>query len=101
MVGAGGPCQGKGSEKAVPHRPHHGPAPDEPRDDESQAPPDAGNYLAGERIVPRRIEPGISVADLLDRSFPAYNARRIHQAARLLPQRMLPPAHDCAIVPTA
>ena len=81
----------------MPHRPHHGPTPDEPRDDETQAPPDAADYLAGERIVPRRIEPGISVADLLDGSFQAYNAGRIHEAARLLTQRMLDPEQDVTI----
>jgi deoxyhypusine synthase len=59
--------------------------------------PDAADYLAGERIVPRRIEPGISVADLLDGSFQAYNAGRIHEAARLLTQRMLDPEQDVTI----
>jgi deoxyhypusine synthase len=80
----------------VPHRPHHGPTPDEPRNDEPQA-SDSADYLAGERIVPRRIEPGISVADLLDGSFQAYNAGRIQEAARLLTQRMLDPEQDVTI----
>ncbi len=82
----------------MPHRPHEGPAPD----DQTAAPdgahataPDA--YLAGERIVPRRIAPDITVADLLDGSFQAYNAGRINEAARIYSARMLDPEQDVTI----
>ncbi len=89
----------------MPHRPHEGPA---PRDEQEQTPNDHssesasngaadGEYLAGERIVPRAITPDITVADLIDGSFQAYNAGRINEAARLYAERMLAPEQDVTI----
>ncbi|HKV83565.1 MAG TPA: deoxyhypusine synthase [Ktedonobacterales bacterium] len=54
-------------------------------------------YLTGERIVPRRLAPDISAADLIDGSFQAYNAGRINEAARLYAGRMLDPEQDVTI----
>ncbi len=86
----------------MPHRPHEGPAPtghDEHHHDrqDTVTNPSAGDYLAGERIVPRRIEPGLSVADLIEGSFQAYNAGRINEAAQLYARRMLDPEQDVTI----
>src|SRR5579884_132903 len=89
----------------MPHRPHEGPA---PRDEQEQTPNDHssesasngaadGEYLAGERIVPRAITPDITVADLIDGSFQAYNAGRINEAARLYAERMLAREQDVTI----
>ncbi len=86
----------------MPHRPHEGPAPSahpdhsHPMSSEADASHD-GEYLTGERIVPRPISPDISVADLIDGSFQAYNAGRINEAARLYAQRMLDPEQDVTI----
>jgi deoxyhypusine synthase len=46
-------------------------------------------YLRGPRILPEPIRPGISVSDLMRRTFLAYNAGRLREAARLLAERML------------
>jgi deoxyhypusine synthase len=83
----------------VPHRPHEGPARDQqqdgqPRDAEA---PRTEDYLTGERIVPRRITPDMSAADLIDEAFQAYNAGRINEAARLYARQMLDPEQDVTI----
>jgi deoxyhypusine synthase len=58
------------------------------------------DYLQGAPIVPRRIPPEISVADLIDTAFQAYNAGRLNEAARLYAQKMLQPANDVTIALT-
>jgi deoxyhypusine synthase len=89
----------------MPHRPHSGPAPDESnKRSEGTAQPaghevtaHAEDYLQGERIVPRPLRPEMSVADLLDEAFQAYNAGRINEAARLFARRMLDVDQDVTI----
>jgi deoxyhypusine synthase len=87
-------------EAAVPHRPHEGPQPSS-GDAEAQRATngalDAAEYLTGERIVPRRIQPDMSAADLIDNAFQAYNAGRLNEAARLYAGRMLDPEQDVNI----
>jgi deoxyhypusine synthase len=80
----------------VPHRPHEGPArpPEEAEEPVATGPED---YLSGERIVPRRIEPDMTAADLIDTAFQAYNAGRLSEAARLFARRMLDPDQDVTI----
>lgn len=48
-------------------------------------------FLAGGRIEPERVTDGISVADLIDGTFLAYNAGRLREGCRLFVQRMLEP----------
>src|SRR5512146_557557 len=74
---------------------HDGPTPDGQEDEHTAL--TAGEYLTGERIVPHRLMPDMSVADLLDNSFQAYNAGRINEAARLYAQQMLDPERDVTI----
>ncbi len=92
----------------MPHRPHEGPAKPpktsqpaqpEPQSDSANGstPPSAEAYLGGARIVPLRISPNMTVADLLDNGFQAYNAGRLNEAARLYAERMLDPANDVTI----
>src|SRR5690348_4717085 len=80
---------------------HDGPAPDGHNNgqghEDDQTALTADEYLTGERIVPHRLIPDMSVAELLDSSFQAYNAGRINEAARLYAQRMLDPARDVTI----
>jgi deoxyhypusine synthase len=92
-------------ECAVPHRPHEGPA-KQPKhthstETQSQISQDhassAEDYLGGERIHANRIAAGISVADLIDSSFQAYNAGRLSEAARLYASRMLDSEQDVTI----
>ena len=91
----------KESEESVPHRPHEGPPPT--NDADHRQPGDeatlqtASDYLTGERIVPRPLYPEITVAELIEGSFQAYNAGRISEAARLYAQRMLDPGQDVTI----
>src|SRR4051794_36072603 len=46
-------------------------------------------YLAGKRIAPVRIEPGLSVTRLVDGTFQAYNAARLREACQLFARKML------------
>lgn len=88
------------SEEIVPHRPHEG-SPRPPKEQkaaaDATATPQAEDYLSGERILPRRIEPEMTVADLVDGAFQAYNAGRLNEAARLYANRMLDPEQDVTI----
>jgi deoxyhypusine synthase len=81
---------------SVPHRPHEGPS-STPEQEARPNGQETGEYLTGERIVPRRLTPDISAADLIDGSFQAYNAGRINEAARLYANRMLDPEQDVTI----
>src|SRR5437867_9483169 len=48
-------------------------------------------YLSGKRIDPTPISRKMSLADLIDESFMAYNAARLREACRLFTQKMLEP----------
>jgi deoxyhypusine synthase len=48
-------------------------------------------FLRGKRIDPAPIEKEISVADLIDEAFLAYNAARLREACQLFTQKMLEP----------
>jgi deoxyhypusine synthase len=93
----------------VPHRPHEGPPHDNRHGQRHSEPSDtppapdgsdsarAENYLAGQRILPARLQPNMTVAELIDSGFQAYNAGRISEAARLYATRMLDPQQDVTI----
>jgi len=46
-------------------------------------------YLSGRKIDPRRIEPGIQAADLIDGAFLSYNAGRLREGCLLFTEKML------------
>jgi deoxyhypusine synthase len=46
-------------------------------------------YLRGQRILPKPITGKESLPELIDRTFLAYNAARLHEACHLLTERML------------
>ncbi|HSU16129.1 homospermidine biosynthesis protein [Longimicrobium sp.] len=46
-------------------------------------------YLSGKRIEPKKIGPGLSVTDLVDGTFQAYNAARLREGCHLLTKKML------------
>src|SRR5262249_6899185 len=46
-------------------------------------------YLHGQRIEPPAIDADISIADLIDKTFNAYNAARFREACQLFTERML------------
>src|SRR5579859_4072852 len=54
-------------------------------------------FLSGAQIVPRRVRPDMTVAELIDTQFQAYNAARLNEAARLYVEQMLAPENDVTI----
>jgi deoxyhypusine synthase len=46
-------------------------------------------FLSGRRIEPTKIVPGLSVTDLVDGTFQAYNAARLREGCHLLTKKML------------
>src|SRR5438445_2277313 len=56
-----------------------------------------GDYLSGAQIVPRRVHANMTVAELIDQQFQAYNSARLNEAARLYAQEMLDPERDVTI----
>jgi deoxyhypusine synthase len=69
------------------------------REDLSQTPewlkkkklPHRDKYLSGPRILPKGIKGQEKAADLLDRTFLAYNAARLREGCRLFTEKMLEP----------
>jgi deoxyhypusine synthase len=62
--------------------------------------PEHGGYLSGAQILPTRVRPGMTVAELIDEQFQAYNAARLNEAARLYAEEMLNPEKDVTIALT-
>ena len=50
---------------------------------------DKSRYLHGQRIEPPPIDANISIVDLIDKTFNAYNAARFREACHLFAERML------------
>src|SRR5947209_14425064 len=73
------------------HHDHHDPS----HTDHHQ--PTQSEYLSGAQIIPRRIHPDMTVAELIDEQFQAYNSARLQEAARLYAEKMLDPANDTTI----
>src|SRR5215467_12013604 len=59
--------------------------------------PTQRDFLSGPQIIPRRIKPGMTVTELIDEQFQAYNAARLNEAARLYVEKMLDPGLDVTI----
>jgi deoxyhypusine synthase len=59
--------------------------------------PEQSEILSGQHILPHRVRPGMTVVELLDEQFQAYNAARLHEAARLYVEKMLDPAQDVTV----
>ncbi len=55
------------------------------------------NYLGGAQILPHRIRPDMTVVELIDEQYQAYNAARLNEAARLYVEKMLSPEEDVTI----
>ncbi len=77
----------------MPHRPDH----THPNDHEEHSELTQNDYLSGPRILPHRIHPNMTVAELIDQQFQAYNAARLNEAARLYVEEMLNPERDVTI----
>ena len=59
--------------------------------------PTQSDYLSGPQIVPRRVKPNMTVAELIDQQFQAYNSARLQEAARLYAEEMLAPEKDVTV----
>ncbi len=59
--------------------------------------PTQSDYLSGPQILPRRVHPNMTVAELIDQQFQAYNSARLNEAARLYVEEMLAPENDVTI----
>src|SRR6266536_1528737 len=59
--------------------------------------PTQNDFLSGPQIIPRRIKPGMTVVELIDQQFQAYNSARLNEAAHLYAQEMLAPEMDVTI----
>jgi len=51
----------------------------------------------GKKIVARKLKKGLSVSDLVNNYYQAYNSARIYEACRLLTEKMLDPKKDVTI----
>src|SRR5437899_1105300 len=59
--------------------------------------PTQSDFLSGPQIIPRRIKPGMTVVELIDQQFQAYNSARLNEAAHLYAEEMLNPEKDVTI----
>ena len=59
--------------------------------------PAQSEYLSGAQIIPRRVYPHMTVAELIDQQFQAYNSARLNEAARLYAEEMLAVENDVTI----
>lgn len=83
----------------MPHRPdnHHHHEADHTHDEHA---PQQSDYLSGPQILPRRVRPDMTVAELIDEQFQAYNSARLSEAARLYAEEMVNPEKDVTIAMT-
>jgi deoxyhypusine synthase len=83
-----------------PHKPqpHHNGAGDGPAGTPGvHAAPEGQGYLSGQPILPQRLRPDMTVAELVDSAFQAYNSARLNEACRLYAEQMLDPSQDVTI----
>ena len=79
----------------MPHRPDHQHI--HPTNNEEHSELTQNDYLSGPQILPHRIRPDMTVVELIDQQFQAYNAARLNEAARLYAEEMLNPERDVTI----
>src|SRR2546421_173122 len=79
----------------MPHRPNHQHI--HPTNNEEHSELTQNDYLSGPQILPHRMRPNMTVAELIDQQFQAYNAARLNEAARLYAEEMLNPERDVTI----
>lgn len=53
--------------------------------------PSPSRFLSGRKISPQTIKPNMTVAELVEQTFYAYNAARLHEGCRLFTEKMLEP----------
>src|SRR5215469_15716768 len=83
-----------------PHHQHNHPAHHRQESHQTEEQTDGQGYLSGEQILPQRLRPNMTVAELIDSAFQAYNSARLNEACRLYAEQMLDPEQDVTIGPT-
>src|SRR5579884_2435583 len=91
----------------TPQHHHHHRHPEEqhrardPQEDQNEAQESSSQssqgYLSGQPILPQRLRPNMSITELIDTTFQAYNSARLNEACRLYAARMLDPEQDVTI----
>lgn len=59
--------------------------------------PTQQEYLSGPQILPHHLRPDMTVVELIDQQFQAYNGARLQEAARLYTEKMLAPDEDTTV----
>ncbi|GHO65635.1 deoxyhypusine synthase [Ktedonobacter sp. SOSP1-52] len=59
--------------------------------------PTQQEYLSGQRILPNRVRPNMTITELMDEQFQAYNSARLHEASRLFVEKMLNPEQNTTV----
>ncbi len=80
-----------------PHDSHHQHHEHENQENVTSSEAAQHELLSGAQILPHRVRPDMTVAELIDEQFQAYNAARLHEAARLYVEKMLAPEQDVTI----
>jgi deoxyhypusine synthase len=80
-----------------PHDSHHQHNEHENHEDAASSEATQHELLSGAHILPHRVRPDMTVAEFIDEQFQAYNAARLHEAARLYVEKMLDPAQDVTV----
>jgi deoxyhypusine synthase len=88
----------------TPQHHHHHRHPEEqhrahdPQEDQNEAQASSSQgYLSGQPILPQRLRPNMTITELVDTTFQAYNSARLNEACRLYAERMLDPEQDVTI----
>ncbi len=85
---------------STPHH-HRHPEPQQPaHDGQEQEQPSTQGYLSGQHILPQRLRPNMTVTELVESAFQAYNSARLNEACRLYAEHMLDPEQDVTIALT-
>jgi deoxyhypusine synthase len=83
-----------------PHQHHNHPAHHGQESHQTEEQTNGQGYLSGEQILPQRLRPNMTVAELIDSAFQAYNSARLNEACRLYAEHMLDPEQDVTIALT-
>jgi len=86
------------------HHHHRHPEQQQPTPDaqgqQHEEQPSTQGYLSGQHILPQRLRPNMTVTELVESAFQAYNSARLNEACRLYAEHMLDPEQDVTIALT-
>src|SRR5260221_13899487 len=59
--------------------------------------PTQSDYLSGPQILPRRVHPNMTVAELIDQQYQTYNTTRLNETTQLYIKQILAPENDVTV----